>query len=314
MKTKNYFTTISDGTELWINRWAPDNDEDVKAVIQLHHGMMEHSLRYDRLGSVLAENGYVLNAFDMRGHGRTAENAEQKGTGCFGMVSSKKGYKLLLNDLNDVINDVKKDYPGKKVIILSHCFGSSISQYYIENYSSQIDGCILCGSSGIQNFTTFFAKILFNISTVFHGRYGYDKFLNNFMYKGFNSKIKNPKSKNSWISKNKLNVEMYDADDWCGIPLRVSYFKDIMYILRIIYKKRNIKKISKDLPIYILYGSDDPVSNYGKNVKTLYKLFEKVGIKNLKITEMKGDRHEILNEEDKEIVENNIISWINSIV
>ena len=58
MQTKSFKQTMSDGTEIWINRWAPDSDSEIKAVIQLHHGLAEHSMRYDRLGSVLAEKGF----------------------------------------------------------------------------------------------------------------------------------------------------------------------------------------------------------------------------------------------------------------
>ena len=41
--------------------------------------------------------------------------------------------------------------------------------------------------------------------------------------------------------------------------------------------------------------------------KTIYK---SNGIKKLDIKEYPGDRHEILNENDKEQVENDIINWI----
>ena len=76
MNMKSFMLKMEDGYELSINRWQPDTEEEIKGVIQLHHGLAEHSLRYDRFGSVLAENGWVLNAYDMRGHGRSAENAE----------------------------------------------------------------------------------------------------------------------------------------------------------------------------------------------------------------------------------------------
>lgn len=78
MTTKSDFQTMSDGFELWVTKWIPDEVENIKGVVQLHHGLAEHSLRYDRLGSVLCESGFALVAYDMRGHGRTAENAEKK--------------------------------------------------------------------------------------------------------------------------------------------------------------------------------------------------------------------------------------------
>ena len=67
MQIKGFAFKANDGTELWCNRWAPDPEEDIKGIVQLHHGLAEHSLRYDRIGSILAENGYVFNAYDMRG-------------------------------------------------------------------------------------------------------------------------------------------------------------------------------------------------------------------------------------------------------
>jgi alpha-beta hydrolase superfamily lysophospholipase len=81
MTTKSDFKSMSDGCELWVTKWIPDDAENIKGVVQLHHGLAEHSLRYDRLGSVLCESGFALVAYDMRGHGRTAENAEKKRQG-----------------------------------------------------------------------------------------------------------------------------------------------------------------------------------------------------------------------------------------
>ena len=60
MQLKSFSYKTKDGIEHWINRWIPDSDVQIKAVIQLNHGLSEHSLRYDRFGSILAENGFVL--------------------------------------------------------------------------------------------------------------------------------------------------------------------------------------------------------------------------------------------------------------
>ena len=103
MQLKSFSFKTSDGTELWVNRWIPDQDVEIKGLVQLNHGMQEHSLRYDRLGSILAENGYVLNAFDMRGHGKTAEIAQQKGKGKLGKIANHGGAKLVINDLRNTL-------------------------------------------------------------------------------------------------------------------------------------------------------------------------------------------------------------------
>ena len=60
MQNKSFFLTMSDGVEINVTRWAPDNEENIKGIVQLHHGLAEHCMRYDRFGSILAENGYVV--------------------------------------------------------------------------------------------------------------------------------------------------------------------------------------------------------------------------------------------------------------
>ena len=115
MLMKSFMMKMDDGYELCLNRWQPDPEEEIKGVIQLHHGLAEHSLRYDRLGSILAERGYVLNAYDMRGHGRTAENADKNGTGMFGKLADKKGFDRAVLDLKAVIDNLKQDFPGNLI-------------------------------------------------------------------------------------------------------------------------------------------------------------------------------------------------------
>mgnify|MGYP003320186835 CR=1 FL=1 len=43
---------------------------------------------------------------------------------------------------------LKKEYPGKKIFLLGHSFGSFVAQSFIEQYSTEINGCILCGTAG----------------------------------------------------------------------------------------------------------------------------------------------------------------------
>ena len=98
---------MNDASEIAVNRWIPESEEDIKAVIVFSHGMQEHSLRYDRIGSIFAENGFVFNAHDHRGHGKTAQNAEQNGTGMFGKLADKNGFEIATEDLAEVIKEVK---------------------------------------------------------------------------------------------------------------------------------------------------------------------------------------------------------------
>ena len=248
MTTKGDFITLSDGGEIWTNKWLPDDAENIKGVVQLHHGLAEHSLRYDRLGSVLCENGYALVAYDMRGHGRTAENAEKKGKGKFGKLADKKGFDRVVEDLHEMILNDRKEFEGKKIFLLGHSFGSFVSQGYIEKYSKdkEIDGCILCGTAGPMGALITGGCICTAIAKCLFGADSKLKFLSNLSFGSYNKRTEK-KTEVDWLSKNELNIQMYNDDAWCGIPLTTSFFYDMTHGLKKIHKSANIKKISMNV-------------------------------------------------------------------
>ena len=314
MKMNSFSLKINDGCEIFLNRWEPDTPEDIKGVVQLHHGLAEHSMRYDRLGSVLAENGYVLNAYDMRGHGKTAETAIAKGEGRFGQLARKNGFETAVEDLAFIIESLKKDFPDKKIVLLGHSFGSFISQSYIEKYGTKIDGCILCGTSGPQIPLAPVGKIVAKIVRAFKGPDATSKFLTKLTFGSYNKHIQNPQTADDWISLNELNRQIYAMDKWCGFPLTVSFFVDITTALSTIHKKKNMKAVPAELPVFFIYGKEDPVGGYGKTIEKLYDIYQKNGVKNLQIKGYDNDRHELFNEDDKETVEKDVLQWLSDVL
>ena len=314
MQLKSFAFKISDGTEVWMNRWAPEPEEEIKGVIQLHHGLAEHSLRYDRFGSVLAENGYVLNAYDMRGHGKTAEIAEAAGTGKFGKFTDNDGFNRVVDDLNEVISAVKKEYEGKPVILFGHSFGSFVSQAYIEKYGKNIDGCVLCGTAGPRKLLISAGKLAVTLINAIRGGDSFVPFLDKLAFGNYNNRIPGNKTDHDWLSRNELNVELFFSDKWCNIPLRTSFYYDMMSGLNQIHKSANMKAIPKDLPVYFIYGEEDPVGDYGKTVQKLYNIYLKNKMQNVTLKSYPEDRHEILNEVDKETVEKDVLNWLESVL
>ena len=318
MSLKSFSFKTKDGTDLWINRWIPeakaDEAPEIKAVIVFNHGLAEHSLRYDRFGSILSENGYVFNAFDMRGHGRTAEMSIEKGTGDFGKLADKNGFKKAMADVDELIDLVSSEYPGKPVILMAHSFGSFVAQGYIENYHSKIKACFLIGTAGPRLPLTTAGNIAANIFKFFCGKNSIIGLLDKLSFGSYNAHIKELDSIHDWLTKDKAVVKMYDSDKWCGFPLKTVFYCDMTGALCNIHKKSNMAKIEKDLPIFMLYGAEDPVGDYGKTVNELADCYKKFGIKNITVKEYADDRHEILNETDKEQVEKDILGYLNSLI
>lgn len=309
MTTNTFYQTMQDGTEINVMRWIPDGE--IKGVIQLSHGMSEHSLRYDKMGCILAENGWVLSAHDHRGHGKTAQKAEAAGTGMFGYLADKDGFNKVESDLMEVILNLKADYPQKKCFLVGHSFGSIVAQNFMEKRGDEVDGVVLCGTTGPRQGITNVGKALFGLNALLLGKKHRSPFDANIAFFGYNSKVPRPrKSKFAWLSKNDFNVQMYEADQWCGVTPTAEFFLEIVRGLHQVHKAQAMKAIPKNLPVYCIYGSEDPVGGYGKTIKKLIQAYKNNGMSDVTERVWQGDRHEIFNEFDGEQVIDDMLKWI----
>ena len=75
-------------------------------------------------------------------------------------------------------------------------------------------------------------------------------------------------------------------------------------------KQEKEAKADKTLPLFFVAGADDPVGNMGKGVKNVVSLYQKHGYQDVEMKLYPGDRHEILNELDKDVVYHDILTWL----
>ena len=80
--SETWFKT-RDGAELFLRTWQPPEGVSTVAVVQIHHGLAEHSARYQRFAEVLCRSGFAVLCHDARAHGKTAQKANPPGLGSF---------------------------------------------------------------------------------------------------------------------------------------------------------------------------------------------------------------------------------------
>ena len=308
MTVKTFFHTTKDGTEICVNRWIPD--EEIKGIVVISHGMAEHSMRYDRVASYFVEHGFLVNAHDHRGHGKTALKQKEKGQVGFGYLADKDGDKLVKEDLKEIVESLKTEYSDKKIFILSHSFGSFVLQSFMIDYSDLCDGYILCGTRGPMKALVNSAYILSSILIAFGQKKKISNLLDYLAFSSYNNKIANPRTNFDWLSKDNMYVDMYLLDSWCGFKMTTEFFNSMFKLLKYVHKSSNIKKVNQDKSVLLIAGDADPVGNYGKTVEALYKIYQDNGIKDLNLTLYKDDRHELLNETDSTKVIEDVIKWL----
>lgn len=288
-------------------KWIPEGE--IKGAVQIAHGMAEHIRRYEDFANILAENGILVYGYDHRGHGRTSTSIEE-----LGYISDNDGFMDMVEDIKLMNELIKKENPGIDIILVGHSMGSFLSQRYIQIYGDSIVGLILIGSNGRPPSALNIGILFSNIAMAFKGRKSKIAFFDNLSFKGYNNRFKPNNTKFDWLSRDTEQVRLYVDDPYCGTLFPVSFYNDLYKGLKSIHKEENLVNIPKNLPIYILSGSDDPVGQYGDGVKNLYELYRTLGVADVDYKLYDGGRHEILNESNRDEVIYDILNWINKII
>jgi len=115
-------------------------------IVQIIHGLGEHSRRYLHMIVAFMDAGFIVAADDHVGHGKTA-----KENGIWGDYGAK-GPHTMMEDEHSLTMIVKKLYPNLPYFLFGHSMGSFIARDYIAKYGEELQGCTLCGTaSGIAN-------------------------------------------------------------------------------------------------------------------------------------------------------------------
>ena len=141
MKRKDFYIPSRDGVHrLHVVLWEPDTE--VKAVVQLSHGMVEMIERYEDFARFLTQHGYAVIGNDHLGHGLTAGNDADLGYFCPRHMSA-----TVVADLHRVTRVAKKRYKDKPYFLLGHSMGSFMARRYLMTYGMDLDGAVICGRS-----------------------------------------------------------------------------------------------------------------------------------------------------------------------
>ena len=303
---EKYIFKNSEGMPISYYKWG--NSINPKGVIQLVHGMSEWMGRYDYFAEKLASEGYLVYGHDHCGHGNSSESIDR-----IGYVSNNNGFYLMVEDIKEVNNIIRKENKDIPVILFGHSMGSFLSQRYLEEYGETIDGLILSGTNGKPKSFTKLGLLICKMEMLSKGRGHRSKLMDKLSFGGFNSSVKNPKTNFDWLCSDEKEVKKYIEDDFCGFIYPTELYFDLINGLWDIHKEENLNKIKKlNIPIYIFAGDRDPVGYMGKGIINLYNTYKNIGVKDLSYKLYKDGRHEMLNEVNKDSVILDIITWINN--
>ena len=298
-----YFTSNHGAIQSHGVRWIPEGE--VKAVLQISHGMSEYIERYRDFANYLAERGILVVGHDHLGHGDTARSEKE-----YGYFAEENGNKILIADIHKVLRMTKKKYKKVPYILLGHSMGSFLARQYLCVHGTELDGAIICGT-GYHSFAV--ARLGMGIAKLASCMHGWDyrsQLLWWMSFGSYNAKFNPTRTEADWLCRDEEVVDAYIRDPKCGFAFTVNGYYNMFLGLSKIVRKEYLERMPKNLPVFFIAGDRDPVGNFGKGVRRTEKMFRKVGMENVTCRLYPEDRHELLNELDKVQVYEDITVWM----
>ncbi|MGN0431281.1 MAG: alpha/beta fold hydrolase [Lachnospiraceae bacterium] len=303
-KEEFYFDSRDNVSKIHAVRWMPDTG-NVVAVVQVIHGMAEYAQRYEELARFLTERNIVVTGDDHLGHGRSVPEGGVQGYFC-----EQDPATVVVRDVHRLKKITQEMYPGVPYFILGHSMGSFILRNYMCRYGTGIDGALILGSGVQAGIVLACAKALTSFEKLRKGSRKESRLIDKIAFGSYNKLIENPETAFDWLTRDKKKVAEYIADKDCGFTFTVNGFQTLFTLISGAQKRKNLEKIPDTLPVFVASGDKDPVGNYGKGVKKVYRLLKEAGLQDITLKLYEGGRHELLNEINRSQVMDDIEKWL----
>lgn len=308
MVTSNFTFLSNDGkTAVHAVKWTPDSGE-YRAILQISHGMVEFIERYIPFAEFLTEKGYMVVGHDHIGHGASVSTQED-----WGYFYEENPSDIVVEDMHKLRSLIQEENADMPYFMLGHSMGSFMLRKYLAIHNDNLRGAIIMGTGFIPESMTNLALKLTAVVAKLRGSKHRSKLIQSLAfgadYKGFD--MTGEKPEDSWLTKDVEIVKAYYNEPRCTYMFTVNGYKGLFEAVNFSCNPENAAKLPKKLPLFIVSGAQDPVGGLGKGVKDVYDMYKDTGMYDLTYKLYENDRHEILNETDKQMVFEDLLAWMN---
>jgi len=261
-----------DGLEMYARGWSPQGQP--KAAIMLVHGHGEHVGRYDHVAAALAEKGYAMLGFDLRGHGQSG-----------GARGSTPSYDALMDDIASFSGQADARYAGLPRFLYGHSMGGNLVLNYALRRKPDLHGVIATGP---------WLKLAFDPPAT---QVTLSRMMNN-LAPGF---TQHSKLDTKGLSHDQAVVTAYENDplvhDMVSARLFLVMYESGLWALE--------HASEFPLPLLLMHGAADPITSARASQEFAQKAGDKA---TLKVWD--GLYHEIHNEFEKPEVFKSMLDWL----
>ena len=295
--------TAEDGQQILVDSWRPAADIDVRAIIQIFHGLGEHPARYERFAGLCIRQGFAVVAHAHRGHG---ENCDEQNLGHY---TDQDGWNKVIGDALLVQEDILTRFAGLPLVLLGHSMGSYIAQSFMMRHGGDVQALILSASTYASRLQLRIGHLLAAFEVWRSGPRAKSSLLNRMGFADFNQRFAPSRTEFDWLSRDENEVDKYIADPLCGALSSNKLWHDLTAGLLEITSRRSLSRIPAHLPILITGGEQDPVGG-AKGLGRLTRAYGETGHSDVSLRVYDGARHEMLNETNRDEFSNDVLNWI----
>jgi alpha-beta hydrolase superfamily lysophospholipase len=299
------FDSSNGSDRIFVRIVEPADKSNVRAVLQIAHGMAEHSLLYMDFAKYIASFGFAVAMNDHLGHGKSVSTG-----GAFGYFG-EGGCQNLINDMHKLHGIMRDAYPNLPYFLMGHSMGSFLARAYTSQFGTELAGAVYMGTSAGPGAAILEAQIIFANSVVKkRGIKGHDPVFEKLSIRKYNTAFVPNRTISDWISRDEAEVDRYVNDPLCGFDLAASGYRDILYLQKEINCADWYRRVP-DIPILLISGDRDPVGEFGKGVKKVAKGLTKTGHR-VQLILYPEARHALLSETNKDEVHGDIYNFLDS--
>lgn len=268
-----------DGTPLYYQCWLA-NDPSAGRNIVIHHGIGEHSGRYQPVVDTFADEGVNIFAFDARGHGRSE-----------GKRGDSRGLDDFVPDLESFFAFLKERYGVEQPILLGHSLGGLISIGFALRFSNQWHlRALVTSGAGLRPQLDVAQQFKASVGRLLQP-----------LLPSMTVPIGLPLD---WLSHDPRTVKSYDVD-----PLNHGVVSLRMGVAVMDAGPELLEKAERlQIPVLVMHGEDDKIVDVGGSVE----FHQRVSSPDKELRLYSGLYHEIFNETpaERERVLGDLRRWI----
>lgn len=284
--------------------WQPE--ADVKAILQIVHGMTEHMGRYERFAADLCSYGIAVAGFDLRGHGNNPGNPEVASFG-------KGGWTASIEDMHQFFGELHQRFPGVPHYMLGFSLGSFLLREYLGMYPEGVAGAIIAGTGHEPGWLLGILMALVKGEIKKSGFNGTTDLIKMLSFGTYNQNFKPNRTEADWLCSDTAELDQYLADPLVRKNISASLFWELLGSMKRTGTAESYAAWNKEMPVLLLYGTEDPVGKSGKGVTRLHSMLQRAGLYHLDCQQFPNARHDIFHEESNgtaESVRHGIADWL----